>query len=480
VLTPVLRSHLQERKAELIDWLQRAQSQGEEERLYPPSFAQRRFWTLQQLNPEDSFYNVPFAFRLRGRLDAAALRESFNTIVRRHEVLRTTLQQRDGELMQVVAPRGEVNLRAAAAHESELDEVLSAEYQRPFDLAKESGLRVVLVRLAAEDHVLLLCLHNTLYDQTSLMVLLEELSLHYAAILNGASVGLEPPTQYRDYVRWQDAQLRDRLEQRVTYWRDWFSHGEPQPPRWTPSLDQPAHPGFHTWVPWQRHSPELTAQLHALSRRKGVTLFNTLLAAYAVLLRRYTGASDITIGTTYSDRQHWQFASLIGATIDVPALRVDMTDNPDFLTLVTRARAVVSGAVEYQDVPFERIAPSLNRKASGPLFRVVFSFFPEMPHGRLQLPGVSVEYLEELINELSRPDLYLVLWENRDALTGYFLHKRDVFTEDTSQRMSAEFQELLQAIVSDPTRRVDELCGRGALGACQPSDARPCAGATGR
>jgi len=118
VLTPVLRSHLQERKAELIDWLQRAQSNPERERLYPPSFAQRRFWTLQQLNPGDSFYNVPFAFRLSGPLDTGKLRETFNAIVRRHEVLRTTLQQRDGELMQVVAPRGEVNLRVAAAQES--------------------------------------------------------------------------------------------------------------------------------------------------------------------------------------------------------------------------------------------------------------------------------------------------------------------------------------------------------------------------
>jgi non-ribosomal peptide synthetase component F len=261
-------------------------------------------------------------------------------------------------------------------------------------------------------------------------------------------------------VRWQEVSLRERMEQRVAYWREWFNHGEPQPVRWTPSEEPPVHPGFHTHVPWQRHTAELTAQLHALSRRKGVTLFNTLLAAYAVLLRRYTGASDITIGTTYSDRQHWQFASLIGATIDVPALRIDMTDNPDFLTLVTRARTIVSGAVEYQDVPFERIAPSLNRKPSGPLFRVVFSFFPETPHGRLQLPGVTVTYLEELINELSRPDLYLVLWENGDALTGYFLHKRDVFTEETSSRMSGEFQTLLRAIVANPAQTVEQLLER--------------------
>jgi len=194
-------------------------------------------------------------------------------------------------------------------------------------------------------------------------------------------------------------------------------------------------------------SPELTQQLNAFSRGAGVTLYTTLLTAYAVLLQRYTGCADLTIGTTYSDRQHWKFASVVGATIDVPALRIQMTDNPDAATLQARVRAVVTTAIAHQDVPFEYIAPALGRDASQPLFRMVFSFFPETPHGRLQIPGVKVTYVEELVNELSRPPLYLVLWVNQtpegEVVGGYWMHKQDVFSAETAGKMNAEFQELL-------------------------------------
>ena len=186
----------------------------------------------------------------------------------------------------------------------------------------------------------------------------------------------------------------------------------------------------------------------------------TLLTAYAMILQRYTGCADLTIGTTYSNRPHWQFASLIGATIDVPALRIDMTDNPDLATLLARVRAMVTAALTYQDVPWERIAPSL-QLASTPLFRVVFTFFAETPHGQLQLPGITVTFLEELINELSRPALYLVLWENQtvagDALTGYWMHKQDVFSAETAEQMNEEFRALLTALVNHPTQTVREL-----------------------
>jgi non-ribosomal peptide synthetase component F len=187
----------------------------------------------------------------------------------------------------------------------------------------------------------------------------------------------------------------------------------------------------------------------------------TLLTVYALILSRYTGCDDITLGTTYSNRHHSRFASLIGATIDVPALRADMTDNPTLLSLLARTRVVAAEALTWQDVPFEYVAPRLERKASGPLFRMVFSFFAGVPHGRLRLPGVAVEFLEESINDISRPDLYLVFWENQtssgEALTGYWMHKRDVFELETAEKMNREFQALIAAIVEDPTQRVRTL-----------------------
>jgi len=469
-LTPLLRTQLQTHKVALMALLRKGQTADDATpavRTFPPSFTQRRFWTLQQLNPTDPFYNVPFGFRLCGPLDAAILRQSFNAIVRRHEVLRTTLHELNGELMQVVAATGEMPLSITdlqdcppAAPADTVNRVLQTEMQRPFDLAREPGLRVRLLQVDSQEYFLLLCFHNTLYDQNSLMVLLQELSLHYTALSTGASTLLPPPTQYVEYVRWQESLLAAGMEERLHYWREWLTHGEPPALTWTPHRPPPATPTFHTHVPWQRYAPELTQQLKALSQRHGVTLYMTLLTAYAMILQRYTGCADLTIGTTYSNRPHWQFASLIGATIDVPALRIDMTDNPDLATLLARVRAVVTAALTYQDVPWERIAPSL-QLASTPLFRVVFTFFAETPHGQLQLPGITVTFLEELINELSRPALYLVLWENQtvagDALTGYWMHKQDVFSAETAEQMNEEFRVLLTALVNHPTQTVREL-----------------------
>lgn len=469
-LTPLLRTQLQAHKVALMTLLRKGQSADDATsavRMFPPSFTQRRFWTLQQLNPTDAFYNVPFGFRLCGPLDVTILRQSFNAIVRRHEVLRTTLQELNGKLMQVVAPTGEINLRITDLHDcppaaqaDTINRLLQAEMQRPFDLASEAGLRALLLQVDSQESFLLLCFHNTLYDQNSLMVLLKELSLHYTALSTGASTSLPPPTQYVEYVRWQESLLETSMEERLHYWREWFARGEPPALAWTPHRPPPETPTFHTHVPWQRYSPELTQQLKALGQRHGATLYMMLLTAYAMILRRYTGCADLTIGTTYSNRPHWQFASLIGATIDVPALRIDMTDNPDLATLLARVRAVITTALTYQDVPWERIAPSL-QLASTPLFRVVFTFFAETPHGQLQLPGITVTFLEALINELSRPALYLVLWENQtvagDALTGYWLHKQDVFAAETAEQMNEDFRALLTALVNHPTQTVGEL-----------------------
>jgi hypothetical protein len=472
-MTADMLALLQARKAELMARL--AKGDVAPVRTCPPSFVQRRFWALQQLNPTESFYNAPFVFRLEGPLNVDILRESFNAIVQRHEVLRTTLQQLDGELKQVIAPQGEISLSfisllacPVALRSETASRLLLANVDCPFDLARETGLRVLVLQVDSHEHILQLVFHNTLFDQNSLIILLNEVSLHYTAIAVRAPLTLPPPTQYSEYVRWQESIMTVGIPERLNYWQEWFRQGELPAWTWTPCRDKPLAPSFHTHVPWQRYSPEVTRRLTALSQRNGATLYITLIAAYAAILRRYTGCGDITIGTTYSNRHHWQFASLIGATIDVPALRIDMTDDPSLTALLARVRAVVTAALTYQDVPFEKIAPSLQlaHEPTGPLFRTVFSFFAETPHGRLQLPGITVTFLEELINEVSRPDLYLVLWENQshagEALTGYWMHKQDVFTAETAERMNREFQKLLNAIVAHPEQTVGQLlatCG---------------------
>lgn len=465
-LTPPLMAQLKERKAELLSFLRHT---------LPTSFAQRRFWTLQQLNPTSSFYNVPFVFRLSGPLDVAVLRRSFDMIVNRHEVLRTTLEQVDGQLMQLVAPTGAMNLAVVDFQDCPADQQaatvqqrLHSEMEHPFELARESGLRALLIQTGAEEFILQLCFHNTLFDQSSLLVLLKELSAQYAAIVAGVPSALPLPTQYAEYVDWQEALEKQGMDDRQEYWREWFSRGEPPKWCWNPSKPPPETPGFHTHVPWLRCSQELTQQLKALSQRNGCTVYLTLLTAYAILLRRYTNCQDITIGTTYSNRNHWKFTSLIGATIDVPALRFTISDEMELSALLRQAKAVVASALTHQDVPFERVSPNLNlpRNGSGPLFRVVFSFFPETPHGQLQLPGVTATFLEEVINELSRPDLYLVFFENptasEGALTGYWMHKQDVFDADVAETMNRQLGALLAEMVRDPKQSVGAL-----LAACR-------------
>ena len=432
-------------------------------RTCPPSFVQRRFWTLQKLNPTESFYNAPFVFKLEGALNVELLRKSFNAVVSRHEVLRTTLEEIDGELMQAIAPAGEISFSFISLGDCPGELIaetavclLQTDVEYPFDLARQPGLRVMILQIHPREHLLQVVFHNTLFDQSSLMILLNEVSLHYAGFVDSTPVYLPPPTQYTEYVGWQESFMTSGMEERLDYWKDWFRAGEPPEWTWTPSLTAPAQPSFHTHVPWQRYSAELTKKVKELSQRNGVTVYITLLAAYATVLRRYTGCSDITIGTTYSNRHHWKFASLMGATIDVPALRIDMSGDSRFVALLSRVRAVVTAALTYQDIPFERIASKLNfrKKPSGPLFRMVFSFFPETPHKQLILPGVQVTFEEELINQVSRPDLYLVLWENKtesgEELTGYWMHKKDVFSAETAERMNREFQELLGAIVEQP------------------------------
>ena len=465
VMTPTCLAQIKERKPELIEYLgSRGHGNGDESRTRhsPASFAQLRFWTLQNQNSTAAFYNVPFAFRLRGALDTAKLRESLNAVVRRHEILRTTLHEIDGKLTQVIAPAGEMDLTFTQGS-VEAESWLKAEMERPFDLAVQAGLRAALIQLSGEEQILQFCFHNTVFDQDSLLTFLDDLSWFYSALLAGEPLNKPQPNQYREFVEWHDSCASRGMEQRLRYWQEWFTKAEPPRWNWLPSKPAPLTPSFHTHTPRQRFSPELTRQLKELSGRNGVTLYITLLAAYAILLRRYTGCADITTGTTHSNRTIWNFAHVMGPAIDVPALRINTAGNPRLADLLVQVRSVLSAALEYQDVPWALMAPKLSppRQADGPLFRMVFSFFPATPHERLRLPGIEVAFLEHVVNSLSRPDLYLVLWENKTAqgemLTGYWMHKRDVFDLETAERMNCEWTCLLSEIVKQPDANVEAL-----------------------
>lgn len=476
-LTPDLRALLQAHKSGLMVLLRNRQSKN---RLgigvvtAPPSFVQRHFWSLQQLNPTDCFFNVPYAFHLQGTLDATLLRRSFDEIIHRHELLRTTLQTIDGALRQVVAPTGEVDMSVAdlrdrppATRADEADRLIQAELRSPFDLGSETCLRVRLVRLREEEHILFLCLHNMICEDGSLGALLKEVRVHYQAFL-AAPPGQKPaplpplPMQYADFARWQQSLLSTGMQDRLAYWRQWFAKGEPPP--WTPTCAKPAPaaPTFRAGTVWLRFSSELTLQIKRLSRRAAVTLFVTTLAAYAALLYRYSGCTDVVVGGPAVNRSHWKLEPLIGSTLNIIAYRFDVAGNPDVLTLLARVRETVLAALTHQDAPFAVVAPLLEpeRKRSNPLFRTVLSFFEDPPHHQLHLPGITVTFLEKITNREIRPDLFPVMWDEPvadGALTGYWMYKEDLFDADTMTQMLADYEALLTAMADDPAQTIDAL-----------------------
>jgi len=440
-MTDALRARLQAAKPELIAQLRAAPTD-----VLPASLTQARFWKLQQLDPDWSFYNVGFLFRIAGPLDADRLRHAAEAVIARHDSLRTTLHESDGRLVQRIATQGCVDWLAQdqrGAGEAAIRDTLQRELLRRFDLAQGPMLRLTLVRTEDQAWMLQVCLHNVVFDMASLLVILDEFGRHYA----GDAQSLPRPDQYAGYVAWQRLQTATGMDRRRDYWTAWLAQGEPPPWSWPPCTPQ-APGGFRAIPTWTRLSAERTARLQAFSRAHGVTPYIAVLTAYFRAVRSFTGCDDLTIGTTYSDRDDHRFAAMVGASIGVPAIRVDMRDDPPTGTLLHRVRDSVSAAVTHQDLPIEEVLP---RDSSGPLFRMVCTHFPETPHGRLRLPGMHVTWEEEWLNPISRPQLYLVMWGTPTPagprLTCHMMHREDVWDRDLAARMMAGFEARIAEMV---------------------------------
>ena len=441
-LTDALRARLQAAKPQVMDALRASHSN-----LVPASLTQSRFWKLQSLDPEWSFYNEGFLFRLTGPLDAGRLRRAADAVVARHESLRTTLRMVDGRLMQHIAPDGAVDwleqdLRGV--DDTAIRAALLTETQRQFDLAADPILRLMLVRTADDGWLLQLCTHNVVFDLNSLMVILDEISRHYA----GDTAGLPQPAQYANFAAWQNARAATGMARRRDYWQAWLARGEP--PRWSwPACEPRRKGGFGSIITWARLTPERTARLKALSRTHGVTPYIVVLTAYFLAVRSFTGCDDLTIGTTYSDRADYGLSTMIGASIGVPAIRVDMSYDPPIAALLRRVRDSVAAAVVHQDLSVEQVLP---RDASGPLFRIVLTNFPDTPHGKLRLPQIRVVWEEEWLNPITRPDLYMMMWEtptpNGMGLTFNLMHRENVWDQDLAERMMTRFESCIAEMMA--------------------------------
>jgi hypothetical protein len=425
----------------------------------PLSYAQKRLWILQQLEPQSTAFSLPMAVRLEGPLDIDALRRSLSEIVRRHESLRTSFQMMADEPAQIIHPPAEwdfpiIDLGATceAGRDAEVKRLVAEEAERPFDLAKGPVLRTTLLRVGGEEHVLLLTTHHIASDGWSMGVLVREVVALYEEFHAGRPSPLpELPIQYADYAQWQQDWLRGAvLDGHLAYWTKQLN-GVP------PSLDLPTD-GARTAGGTSRGAmadfaldAELTASLKALSLREGVTLFMTLLTAFKTLLYRYTRQDDIVVGTNIANRNRGAVEGLIGFFVNNLVLRTDLSGDPTFREALARVRDTALGAYAHEDLPFEMLVETLQPERLGnhaPLFQVMF-VLQNAPMPKLRLEGLALSMVE-VERETSTFDLSLMMGEAADRIFGHFVYNTDLFAHATINRIAQSFQHLLKAVVAQP------------------------------
>jgi amino acid adenylation domain-containing protein len=431
----------------------------------PLSFAQQRLWFLDQLEPGSPAYLIPGALCVDGEIKVQALERSFQELIHRHESLRTTFEERDGQPVQVIHPAGPFTLPvidlqglAEEVREQQARWLASQERQHPCDLTTGPLLRTSLLRLGSQEHVWLLTLHHIITDGWSNGILVCELTTLYQAKLRGQPSPLAPlPIQYADYALWQREWLQGEvLQASLSYWRSELTGIAPL----ELPIDHPRPPvqTYRGASQGLQLSPILSEQLVALSEQQNVTLFMLLLATFQVLLARYTGQRDISVGTPIANRRHAEIEGVIGLFVNMLVLRTDFTDDPTFDLVLQRVREVCLGAYAHQDLPFEKVVEELvpERDLSrSPLFQVML-VLQNAPQARADLAGVRVEPWDvETIT--SKFDLTLSIIQTDQGLSCALEYNRDLFEPETIIRMLSHWQTVLAGVVHNPQVRLSAV-----------------------
>ncbi|MCF5655210.1 amino acid adenylation domain-containing protein [Pseudomonas poae] len=426
------------------------------------SYAQERQWFLWQLDPHSAAYHVPSTLRLRGWLDPLALQRSFETLVARHESLRTQVYQDAGRAVQVVREVGAVGIVQAPATEADLQRLVEAEIARPFDLQQGPLLRVTLLRLAEDDHVLVLVQHHIVSDGWSMQVMVDELVQLYAAYSRGEDLQLPAlPIQYADYAQWQrDWMAAGERNRQLGYWQALL--GGEQPVLELPiDRPRPAVQSFRGASLEINLDPALVAGLKALAQRENVTLFIVLLASFQSVLHRYSGQQDIRVGVPIANRNRVETERLVGFFVNTQVLKGDIDAQLTVTQLLQQARRRALDAQSHQDLPFEQLVEALQPERSlshNPLFQVMFN---HQSQARLastgqQLPDLTIEGLD-WGTKTAQFDLSLDTQETGDGLGAILTYATDLFDAATAKRMARHWQNLLQAMLGDPHQRVSQL-----------------------
>jgi amino acid adenylation domain-containing protein/non-ribosomal peptide synthase protein (TIGR01720 family) len=474
-LTPVIKAELAERKAEILAFINNANNSN-----YSPaiiqalprsenlalSFAQQRLWFIGQFESGSSLYNLPTALRVKGELNVPILCQTLNEIVQRHESLRTSFVSVENQPVQVITPSLNITLPivdlqglSAAKKEAEVLRLIANEVQQPFNLAQAPLLRSTLLRLSGVEHIVMFTMHHIISDGWSMEILTKELAVVYEAFCNGQISPLpELPIQYADFAAWQRQWLTGAvLESQLDYWQKQLA-GAPELLELPLDYPRPAVQSFQGATHCFELSPELSVALKILSQQEGTTLFMTLLAAFKTLLHRYTGTSDLVIGSPIANRNRREIEQLIGFFVNTLVLRTDLSGDPSFSELLRRVKEVALGAYAHQDVPFEQVVEKLQPQRSlshSPLFQVMF-VLQNAQNSDLQLSGLTLESLE-VEQKTAMFDLTLTTTETASGLMGVIEYSTDLFAAKTIHSLAEHFQILLWGIIANPQQKLSRL-----------------------
>ena len=409
---------------------------------------------------------MPTALRLTGRLNTDALEWSINEIIRRHESLRTTFRLIDNQPVQVIAeqltlkmPVVDLQTFQAEEREAKVMRLATEEARRPFDLETGPLVRARLLRLNAEEWVLIFTMHHIISDGWSMGVLVNEMAALYKSYIEDQPSPLaELPVQYADFAEWQREWLtKGNLERQLQYWKQQLG-GE------LPVLELPAdrvrppRQSFRGAVQRFALSEELSAAIKNLGRQEGATLFMTLLAAFQSLLHRYTNQTDILVGTGIANRNRAEIESLIGFFVNTLVLRTDFGGRPTFRELLRRVRDLTLEAYAHQDLPFERVVEELQPArdlSRNPIFQVSFAL-QNAPMQELELPGLALR-TQEFETLTTRFDLECHMWDVAGGLQGFLFYSTDLFDEATVERLIEHYRKFLEEVVANPDKRVSEI-----------------------
>ncbi|MDA5282551.1 non-ribosomal peptide synthetase [Streptomyces sp. Isolate_45] len=425
----------------------------------PLSYAQRRLWVLSQVDGANASYNIPAAIRIRGALEIDPLVRALSEVVRRHEALRTNFVPVNGVPLQVVRTASSTEVPVVDVSAPAVLSRAKDFAARTFDLEHDELFRAEILRVTPEEHVLLLCLHHIVSDGWSTAVLWREVVTLYTAFRAGQGSPLAPlAIQYSDFASWQNHRLEaDEIRPQLEYWTE---HLRGMPALLQLPTDHPrtAVQGMGGATLPLVIDPDTAAALRALSGEQQSTMFMALLAAFNVLLSRYTGQEDIVVGTPVANRTRAEVEDLIGCFFNTLVIRTDLSGDPSFSELLGRVREVTLAAQTHQDLPFERLVEALNPPRDPghtPLFQALF-VYQNAPGDGLDMDGLGIEPLP-LPGAFAKYDLTIDLVENDEGLVGRIEYRTDLFDEATMERLAGHFTELVRAIVREPDTCIGEF-----------------------